>query len=61
MKWGDIADRFPRAARAVRWIDDTPERLHGWFGTCARISGEYIASTRVAGSPKVPAASSRIT
>ena len=32
MTWGEIADRFPRAARAVRWIDDTPERLHGWLG-----------------------------
>ena len=32
MNWKEWGGRFPRAARAVRWIDDTPERLHGWFG-----------------------------
>lgn len=28
MKWQKWSERFPRIAAAVRWIDDTPERLH---------------------------------
>ena len=31
----------------------------GWFGTCARMSGEYIASTRVGGRLKLPVPLSR--
>ncbi|RZA17325.1 MAG: hypothetical protein EOP93_13535, partial [Lysobacteraceae bacterium] len=32
MNWKELGGRFPRLTRAVRWIDDTPDRLHGWFG-----------------------------
>lgn len=32
MNWKEWGGRFPRVTRAVRWIDDTPERLHGWLG-----------------------------
>ena len=40
MKWKELGGRFPRVARAVRWIDDTPERLHGWLG---KLRGEFRA------------------
>jgi penicillin-binding protein 1C len=38
VNWTELGERFPRISRAVRWIDDTPERLHGWV---SRLRASY--------------------